>query len=62
MIAREPHIHPVPIAALHPTQITVGMREVEAKRRRWRELRKSKADFLGTCVFRSIVTGDFGKA
>ena len=48
MIAREPHIHPVPIAALHPTQITVGMREVEAKRRRWREPRKSKADFLGT--------------
>lgn len=48
MIAREPRIHPVAIDALRPTQITVGMREVEAKRRRWREFRKDKADFLGS--------------
>jgi hypothetical protein len=47
MIAREPRIHPVSIGALRPTQITVGMREVEAKRRRWRDFRKDKADFLG---------------
>ena len=48
MIAREPRIHPVPINALRPTQITVGMREVEAKRQRWRDMRKNKSDFLGT--------------
>ncbi|MBC7636797.1 MAG: chromosome partitioning protein ParB, partial [Acetobacteraceae bacterium] len=28
---REPILHPVPIADLRPTQITVGMREVAAK-------------------------------
>ncbi len=34
---REPILTPVPIAALRPTQITVGMREVAEKRQRWRE-------------------------
>ena len=34
---REPILAPVPIAALRPTQITVGMREVAEKRQRWRE-------------------------
>jgi hypothetical protein len=47
MLVREPRIHPVAIEALRPTQITVGMREVEAKRKRWREFRKNKEDFLG---------------
>ncbi|MDR3389357.1 MAG: ParB-like protein [Rudaea sp.] len=47
MLVREPRIHPVDITALRPTQITVGMREVEAKRLRWRQFRKSKDDFLG---------------
>jgi hypothetical protein len=47
MISREPRIHPVLIDSLRPTQITVGMREVQAKRRRWREYRKDKSDFLG---------------
>jgi len=36
---REPILHPVPIADLRPTQITVGMREVEAKRKHWRARR-----------------------
>ena len=36
MSVREPVLRPVPIADLRPTQITVGMREVEAKRRAWR--------------------------
>jgi hypothetical protein len=45
---REPVITPIPIRELHPTQITVGMREVEAKRKRWREEgRKKGAEFLG---------------
>src|SRR5580693_5516352 len=45
-LPREPRIHTVTIASLQPTQITVGMREVKAKRKGWREQRK-KADFLG---------------
>jgi hypothetical protein len=32
---REPVLHPIPILSLRPTQMTVGMREVEEKRRRW---------------------------
>jgi hypothetical protein len=45
---REPLLHPVAIADLRPTQITVGMREVKAKRQRWREKTDKKgAKFLG---------------
>jgi len=48
---RDPILKPVLIAKLHPTQITVGMREVMAKRKHWRrEGRKNKkkaAEFLG---------------
>ncbi|WP_420131125.1 ParB-like protein [Rhodopseudomonas sp.] len=33
---REPLLHPIPILSLRPTQMTVGLREVEEKRRRWR--------------------------
>jgi len=46
--SREPRIHPVALAELRPTQITVGMREVEAKRKHWRNHPdRSKPDFLG---------------
>jgi len=46
--SREPRIHTVPILALRPTQITVGMREVEAKRKGWRQHpERRKAEFLG---------------
>src|SRR5215469_14510725 len=34
---REPTVHPVPILDLRPTQMTVGMREVKEKRKRFRE-------------------------
>jgi hypothetical protein len=34
---REPRVHPIPILSLRPTQMTVGMREVKEKRRRFRE-------------------------
>ena len=45
MSIREPILHPVPIAELRPTQITVGMREVRAKRHAWRaKLDKADAD------------------
>ncbi len=45
---REPMIHPIPILALRPTQMTVGMREVKEKRKRWRQQKKKKqAESLG---------------
>jgi hypothetical protein len=45
---REPILHPIAIDELRPTQITVGMREVEAKRRAWRATKGDKAaEFLG---------------
>jgi hypothetical protein len=45
---REPTVHPVPIESLRPTQITVGMREVKAKQKRWRGIADKKGgDFLG---------------
>jgi hypothetical protein len=40
---REPRVHPVSILSLRPTQMTVGMREVKEKRKRWREHGDSKA-------------------
>ena len=39
---REPILQPVPILSLHPTQMTVGMREVKEKRKRWREHKSKK--------------------
>jgi hypothetical protein len=48
MTVREPVLNPVPITELRPTQMTVGYREVEAKRRVWRERSGSgEAAFLG---------------
>jgi hypothetical protein len=48
MTVREPMLTPVAIADLRPTQITVGMREVKAKRKHWRETAEKKGGkFLG---------------
>lgn len=45
---RDPLLTTVPIDDLRPTQITVGMREVAAKRKRWREIHgKDTGTFLG---------------
>jgi hypothetical protein len=47
---REPILHPIAINDLRPTQVTVGMREVEAKRRAWRATTTKgdkAAEFLG---------------
>ena len=47
-MVREPLLTTVAIADLRPTQITVGMREVMAKRKRWRETKTKKSEkFLG---------------
>jgi hypothetical protein len=46
---REPYVKPVPILSLRPTQMTVGMREVKEKRKRWRANKsaKKRAELLG---------------
>src|SRR3984957_1566447 len=49
MTIRDPLLNTVPIVDLRPTQMTVGLREVNAKRKRWRELSGGKSGkFLGT--------------
>ncbi len=48
MQLREPVLDPIPILDLRPTQMTVGMREVDAKRAHWRSERGRQAgEFLG---------------
>lgn len=49
MTIRDPILHPIPILSLRPTQMTVGMREVKEKRRRWRQhkSKKKQAEVLG---------------
>src|SRR5215469_18202362 len=48
-IAREPILHPVPLAELRPTQMTIGLREVEERRKRWRGRKGKKGStFFGT--------------
>jgi hypothetical protein len=48
MTIREPLLEPVAISDLRPTQITVGMREVKAKRKHWRGTgAKDAGKFLG---------------
>jgi hypothetical protein len=46
---REPSVQPVPILELRPTQMTVGMREVKEKRKRWRahKSKKKQEELLG---------------
>src|SRR5580693_4385247 len=46
---REPMIQPISILALRPTQMTVGMREVKEKRKRWRDKgsKKKQEETLG---------------
>jgi hypothetical protein len=58
---REPMLKPTAITDLRPTQITVGLREVEAKRARWREESDRKgAKFLGRHMI-PIVLGPKGR-
>jgi hypothetical protein len=47
-IIREPRLRYAAIKELHPTQITVGMREVDQKREQWRsDGKKKRAKVLG---------------
>jgi hypothetical protein len=55
-MVREPLLSTIAIADLRPTQITVGMREVAAKRRHWREIAgKEGGKFLGKHVIPVIL-------
>ena len=49
MSMREPILHPIPILSLRPTQMTVGMREVREKRKRFKDhkSKKKQAELLG---------------
>jgi len=49
---REPVIHAVPILSLRPTQMTVGMIEVNEKRKRWEKAKagKKNEDLVGHMV------------
>jgi hypothetical protein len=58
---REPIYHSTPLKDLRPTQITVGMREVEEKRRRWRAKHGKKAgEFLASHMV-PVVLGPKGR-
>ena len=62
-MVREPRLTTVAIDDLRPTQITVGIREVKEKRKRWRELAaKAKAggEFLGKHMI-PVVLGPKGR-
>lgn len=48
MRIRDPILETVDAVDLRPTQITVGLREVNAKRRAWRERGQNAAAFLGS--------------
>ena len=56
---REPKVHPVPILELRPTQMTVGMREVKEKRKRFREQKgKKQEELLGKHMIPVVVGPD----
>ena len=51
---REPLLKPIPIGELHPTQMTVGMREVRRKRKDW-ERKGHKREFLGKHMIPTVL-------
>jgi hypothetical protein len=61
MTVREPMLVPVAITDLRPTQITVGMREVKAKRKTWRDTWTKKGEkFLGKHMI-PVILGPKGR-
>jgi hypothetical protein len=56
---REPKVHPTPILDLRPTQMTVGMREVKEKRKRFREQdAKKQSTMIGKHMIPVVVGPD----
>ena len=58
--SRDPLLSPVSIHSLRPTQITVGLIEVEEKRRRWDKLGERKSEYLGHHLM-PVVIGPRGR-
>ena len=49
MHSREPLLHPTPVKQLYPTQMTLGLREVELRRKVWRGREDGERDaFFGS--------------
>lgn len=59
--SREPVLLPVPLDALRPTQMTVGLREVERKRQEWRAQNEDAGTYLGRHMI-PVVLGPKGKS
>jgi hypothetical protein len=58
---REPLVKPVRISEIRPTQITVGMREVAAKRKNWSAQREERRpEFLGKHMI-PVILGPKGR-
>jgi len=56
---REPKVHPIPILELRPTQMTVGIREVKEKRKRFREqAAKKQREMIGKHMIPVVVGPD----
>ena len=56
---REPKVHPIPILELRPTQMTVGLREVKEKRKRFREqATKKQREIIGKHMIPVVVGPD----
>ncbi|SDD56942.1 hypothetical protein SAMN05444678_11639 [Sphingomonas sp. YR710] len=52
----EPLLHPIEISALRPTQMTVGLREVDRKRTEWRKhAERDGPDFLGRHMIPAVI-------
>ncbi len=52
----QPQLQPVEIAGLRPTQMTVGLREVELKRAEWRKhAERDGSDFLGRHMLPAVL-------
>lgn len=60
-MVREPIYKSTPLGDLRPTQITVGMREVEAKRTEWRERHGKKAGAFLASHMIPVVLGPNGR-
>jgi hypothetical protein len=54
---REPILKPVPLSQLRPTQITVGMREVEMRRKHWNAAKKIKDEAFFASHMIPVVLG-----
>ena len=56
MTDQEPRLNPIAVTDLKPTQITVGLREVDGKRREWRNRASSQdSEFLGSHMIPTVL-------